>query len=124
MTDPIKLNQACLAPVIHPTAPAAAGGGGFAAALDRAAERPGQVKFSAHALERLDRRGIAADPATLGRLQSGVEKAAAKGSRDALVLVDSTAFVVSVRNRTVITAVGADQMRDRVFTQIDSAVIN
>jgi hypothetical protein len=39
------------------------------------------------------------------------------------VLIDGTAFVVSVRNRTVITAVGADQMRDRVFTNIDSAVI-
>ena len=40
------------------------------------------------------------------------------------MLVDGTAFVVSVRNRTVITAVGADQMRDQVFTNIDSAVIN
>ena len=49
---------------------------------------------------------------------------AAKGARDALVLIDGTAFVVSVRNRTVITAVGADQMRDRVFTNIDSAVID
>jgi flagellar operon protein len=60
----------------------------------------------------------------MARLSEGVSKAAAKGSRDALVLVDSTAFVVSVQNRTVITAVGADNMRDRVFTNIDSAVIN
>ena len=45
-------------------------------------------------------------------------------TEDAIVLVDSTAFVVSVQNRTVITAVGADNMRDRVFTNIDSAVIN
>ena len=60
----------------------------------------------------------------MNRLEDGVSRAAAKGAREALVLVDGTAFVVSVRNRTVITAVGADQMRDRVFTNIDSAVIN
>ena len=64
------------------------------------------------------------DAATMARLSEGVSKAAAKGSRDALVLVGSTAFVVSVQNRTVITAVGADNMRDRVFTNIDSAVIS
>ena len=59
----------------------------------------------------------------MARLQDGVGRASAKGAREALVLIDGTAFVVSVRNRTVITAVGADQMRDRVFTNIDSAVI-
>ena len=34
-----------------------------------------------------------------------------------------TAFVVSVKNKTVITAVDRDHMRDHVFTNIDSAVI-
>ena len=40
-----------------------------------------------------------------------------------LVLVDGTAFVVSVRNHTVITAVDSEHMNDQVFTNIDSAVI-
>jgi flagellar operon protein len=52
-----------------------------------------------------------------------VDRAAAKGSRDSLVLLDQTAMVVSVKNRTVITALGRDQARDNVFTNIDSAVI-
>ena len=82
------------------------------------------LRLSGHAVERLQQRGIPVDAATMARLSEGVSKAAAKGSRDALVLVGSTAFVVSVQNRTVITAVGADNMRDRVFTNIDSAVIN
>ena len=82
------------------------------------------LRLSGHAMERLQQRGIPVDAATMARLSEGVSKAAAKGSRDALVLVGSTAFVVSVQNRTVITAVGADNMRDRVFTNIDSAVIN
>jgi flagellar operon protein len=59
----------------------------------------------------------------LDRLNGGVARAAAKGSRDSLVLLDDTAFVVSVRNRTVITAVDRARMRDQVFTNIDSAVI-
>ena len=60
----------------------------------------------------------------MARLGDGVDRAAAKGSRDSLVLVDQTAFVVSVRNRTVITAVDREHMREQVFTNIDSAVIS
>ena len=81
------------------------------------------VQFSKHAVQRLERRNLAVDSASMQRLQDGVDRAAGKGARDAVVLVDDTAFVVSVRNRTVITAVGTDQMKDHVFTNIDSAVI-
>ena len=63
------------------------------------------------------------DETTLARLNGGVARAAAKGSRDSLVLLDDTAFVVSVRNRTVVTAVDREHMREQVFTNIDSAVI-
>jgi flagellar operon protein len=92
----------------------------FAESLERAG---GELQFSRHALERVQRRGIALDQATLGRLSEGVGRAASKGSRDSLVLVDGTAFVVSVNNRTVITAVGSEHMKENVFTNIDSAVI-
>jgi flagellar operon protein len=83
----------------------------------------GQLRFSGHALDRIKRRGIDVDQASLERLQDGVARAAAKGGRDSLVLVDGTAFVVSVANRTVITAVDQEHMREQVFTNIDSAVI-
>lgn len=82
-----------------------------------------KVTFSNHALARLQRRGIEVDATTAARLDAGVSRAAAKGSRDAVVLVDGTAFVVAVRNRTVVTAVDSAHMRDHVFTNIDSAVI-
>ncbi len=81
------------------------------------------LNFSRHALERVQRRGIALDPPTLNRLHDGVDRAATKGSRDSVVLVDGTAFVVAVGSRTVVTAVGAEHMREHVFTNIDSAVI-
>jgi flagellar operon protein len=94
--------------------PAAPQGPGFA----------DELKFSKHAAERVQRRGIGAnDPATAARLEKGVELAAKKGSRAAVVLVDSTAYVVAPQNRTVITAVDQSQMKEQVFTNIDTAVI-
>lgn len=121
-------NPALLPPVGATTpatgqAPAAtdARGGGFATVLH--GRTAAGVQFSGHALERVQRRGIDTSPPTLARLDGAVARAAAKGSRESLVLVDSTAFVVSVRNKTVITAVDAQSMRDHVFTNIDSAVI-
>jgi flagellar operon protein len=57
------------------------------------------------------------------RLETAVDKAAGKGAKDALVMLDETAMVVSVQNRTVITALGMHQAKENVFTNIDSAVI-
>ena len=37
--------------------------------------------------------------------------------------MEDVALVVSVKNRTVITAVDRAQMKENVFTNIDSAVI-
>jgi flagellar operon protein len=105
-------------------APAGVPGAGpaFADVLQKATGTE-PLRFSRHALERVQRRGIPLDPTTLTRLQEGVGRAAGKGSRDSVVLVDGTAFVVAVGSRTVVTAVGAEHMREQVFTNIDSAVI-
>jgi flagellar operon protein len=99
-----------------------AGGRTFADELAQAGGAT-PLQFSRHALARVERRGIELNPSTLQRLSEGVNRAASKGSRDSLVLVDGTAFVVSVSNHTVITAVGSEHMKDNVFTNIDSAVI-
>ena len=114
-------------PVRQPTQPVRAPqttGPAFADVLrDTATQRADGLQFSKHAMQRLERRGLAVDQATMSRLTDGVQRAAGKGARDAVVMVDDTAFVASVANRTVITAVGKDQMKDHVFTNIDSAVI-
>ena len=98
-------------------------GVGTPAFADRLRQSSGGVEFSKHALERIQRRGIATDPTSMARLQRGVELADGKGAREAVVMVDNSAFVVSVANRTVITAIASAQMRDHVFTNIDSAVV-
>ena len=127
-------NGALLPPGITPAAQAAqaaqvkrAGADGvtgpsFADALAGATQLQAP-HFSRHALDRLQQRGIDVGPQTLQRLSSGIAQAAAKGSRDSVVFVDGTAFVASVKNNTVITAVGSEHMREHVFTNIDSAVI-
>ena len=102
---------------------APAGGPSFADVLARSTAPANAPSFSRHALERVNRRGIQLDRATVQRLAGGMSRAAAKGSRDAVVFVDKTAFVVSVPNNTVITAVDSEHMREHVFTNIDSAVI-
>jgi flagellar operon protein len=56
-------------------------------------------------------------------MKEAVTKAESKGVRDTLVLMDDLAFVVNVRNRTVITAVQSNELKENVFTNIDGAVI-
>jgi flagellar operon protein len=111
----------------QPASPARAGtptgGPSFGDVLGRAVEKTQPLRWSAHALQRIERRSIDVNGAVGERLEAGVQRAAAKGARDSLVLVDETAFVVSVRNRTVITAVDREHMKEQVFTNIDSAVI-
>lgn len=81
------------------------------------------VKFSQHARDRLQTRNIKFGQTELSKLNSAIEKAAGKGARESLVLMDNLALVVSVKNRTVITALDGASIKDNVFTNIDSAVI-
>ena len=96
-------------------------GGGFEQALNQAL---GGVKFSQHAMQRLQTRNINMTPAQMDQLKGAVDKAAQKGARESLILMNNDlALVVSVRNRTVITAMDGSSIKDNVFTNIDSAVI-
>lgn len=84
---------------------------------------PGALRFSAHAQARLQEARRSLSEGELRRLDEAVRLAESKGARESLILMSDLALVVSVRNRTVITAVGQDRMRENVFTQIDSAVV-
>ena len=81
------------------------------------------VRFSGHAQQRMKMRNIDFNPQQMDRITSAIDRAAEKGARDSLLLVDNVAAVVSVENRTVITVVDGGQLKDNVFTNIDSAVI-
>ncbi|MCC6445221.1 MAG: hypothetical protein IT210_17390 [Armatimonadetes bacterium] len=126
MEDPIRFNPTPIIPqagAAKPqTRPQEIRGLSFQEILQEQVARQG-VKFSAHAQSRLDSRQIRLSGQDMARIQRGVEKAAAKGSQESLVLKDDLALVVSIRNRTVITAIDGSNLKENVFTNIDSAVI-
>lgn len=103
------------------TRPAAGTGGeAFRALLDRSQS---SVAFSGHAARRMEQRGVQLDESHMQRLQSAVDQAEAKGSKDSLILMDDLALVVSIKNRTVVTAVDQANQKEHVFTNVDSVVI-
>ncbi|MBN2309311.1 MAG: hypothetical protein JXR94_10090 [Candidatus Hydrogenedentes bacterium] len=95
----------------------------FAEVLAGELRPAGDIRFSAHAMQRLTERGVTLTEADQARLGRALDEAAAKGAKESLVLMDRLAFVVSVPNRTVITAVPQNDLEDAVFTNIDSAVV-
>ena len=81
------------------------------------------LKFSAHAVRRLEERQVDMSAGALNRLNDGLQQLDAKGSVNSVILMDETAFVVSVKNRTVVTAVDNSNAENSVFTNIDSVAI-
>ncbi len=121
MASPIQNNvvqQLLQSRVNQPTAqPQQGGRTDFTAILND------RLKISGHAQTRLESRDIQLDAQAWERVMQGVERAAQKGAKESLVMVDDVALIVSVKNRTVITAVEQSQLKENVFTNIDSAVI-
>ena len=48
---------------------------------------------------------------------------AEKGAKESVIYMNDTALVVSVANRTVITAMDGSSAKENIFTNIDSAAI-
>ena len=97
-------------------------GSDFRTALRQAQRRAGEVRFSAHALERLRQRDINFTASDVRRVSQAAEKLAGKGGRQSLVVMDGVGLILDVANRTVVTAVERRALRENVFTNIDSAV--
>ncbi|HEY8422711.1 MAG TPA: TIGR02530 family flagellar biosynthesis protein [Thermoclostridium sp.] len=82
----------------------------------------GDIKISKHAQMRMQMRNVSLTEAQKEKLMKAVDKADAKGVKDTLIIMDKMAFVVNVKNRTVITALNSSEMKENVFTNIDGAV--
>lgn len=81
-----------------------------------------KVKFSNHAIKRLESRNIQLSDSDLEKIQTAVEKAEMKGAKDSLVMMENTAFIVNIPNKTVVTAMEVSGSNENVFTNIDSVV--
>lgn len=80
------------------------------------------VKFSKHANQRLESRNINLSQEQMSRLNQGVSKARDKSINESLVMMDNLAFIVNIKNNTVVTALESNE-ESNVFTNIDGAVI-
>ncbi len=81
----------------------------------------GELKFSKHASERLVSRNINLSESQKERLKSAVKAAEAKGIKESLVMMDNLAFIINVKNNTVVTAVTGGE--EKIFSNIDGAVV-
>lgn len=95
----------------------------FQSALRECLGREPDVSFSDHAASRLQQRQIVLDGQDVTRLEQAVSQAERKGGRESLILLNELAFIVNVKDRTVVTALDTASGNDKVFTNIDSVVV-
>lgn len=92
----------------------------FADELTKAEKK---VSFSQHAMQRMQNRSLDLSEQDLAKLEATVEKMSQKGAKESLIYMKDMALVVSVTNRTVITAMDGSSAKENIFTNIDSAAI-
>ena len=81
------------------------------------------LKLSRHARQRISSREINISDKELESIGKAVQKADSKGIRDSLIMFKDTAFIVSVRNKTIVTAMKKDSLKDNVITNVDGVVM-
>lgn len=82
-----------------------------------------ELKFSKHAQERAEQRGIEVTPSLMSELEKAVDKAKEKGAKDLAIIGQNEAFIVNVPNKIVVTTMSYLELKNNIFTNIDSAVI-
>lgn len=97
--------------------------GSFNEILNQKIAEQSKLKFSAHAVKRMHERNMQPSANELERLNEGFEKARENGAQSSLILVDEMAYVVSVKNQTVITALDKNAAQGNLFSNIDSVAI-
>lgn len=81
------------------------------------------VNFSKHALNRVEERGIELTPDLMDKLAGSVEKAQEKGAVNILAFGAEQAFIINVPHSRVITTITQDEMKEKIFTNIDAAIL-
>lgn len=82
-----------------------------------------KLKFSAHAQKRMENRNIKINGEELKKIEEGVAKLRDKGCKDSVILSQDRAYVISIKNNTVVTIVDEDTMKNNIFTNIDSMTL-
>lgn len=94
----------------------------FLQVLQKQLEAKSNTAFSKHAVSRVLERQIDVSEKNLERLSKGMELAQEKNLRNALILIDQSAYIVNTASAKVITVDG-QAVEGSVFTNIDGTVI-
>lgn len=95
----------------------------FASMMQERIQQTEGVQFSKHAENRIKQRGINMSEDVMANLNLAVEKARAKGAKDTVIIGSEGAFIVNVPNNIVVTTISEQEMKNNIFTNIDSAVL-
>lgn len=95
----------------------------FASMMQERIQQSEGVQFSKHAENRIKQRGINMSEDVMANLNLAVEKARAKGAKDTVIIGSEGAFIVNVPNNIVVTTISEQEMKNNIFTNIDSAVL-
>ena len=96
----------------------------FRAVLDQLNENKScELQISKHAKERIAQRGIDVNKDIISSLNNAADIARQKGAKDIVMIGKDAAFIVNIPNSVIVTAVSSSELKDNVFTNIDSAVL-
>lgn len=95
----------------------------FKEILEKVQEKSEEIKFSKHALERMDSRDVKLNLEEVKKIEMAFKKAEEKGVKDAFILLGDKGFIASIENKTVITSITNEELKENIFTNIDGAVI-
>lgn len=82
-----------------------------------------ELKLSKHAETRLQQRQIQLTNEVWDKVEKAVSQAEQKGVKEALVLTNQAALVVSTAKKVVITALDRKSASEHVFTNIDGTIV-
>lgn len=88
--------------------------------LEEKLNRKAGFTISNHAAERM--KSLNFDEQDMKKLDEGIKLAEGKGCKNSVLLYRDVAFVTSIENRTIITAVQKERAKENVFTNIDSVL--
>ena len=94
----------------------------FQDVLQNETKKEQSIQFSKHASQRVQERGIDLNHTMMEDLNMAIEKARQKGAKDVVVIGEKGAFIVNVPHNIVVTTMTKTEMKENIFTNIDSAV--
>ncbi len=83
----------------------------------------GELSISKHATARMEQRGMEMSTELMLSLNNAMDKVRTKGARDTVMIAEQGAFIVNVPNNVIVTAITKEELKENVFTNIDSAVL-